>query len=55
MEDENNIQHKGHHHHKTIKHFKRVLEELKAVGKQLPSQLHHEEGKNSQAQVVKHL
>lgn len=55
MEDEDNVQDERHYHHKTIKHLKFVQEEFQAVCKHLPSQLQHEEGENSQAQVVKNL
>lgn len=55
MEDEYDVQHEGQHHNHTIKHFELVLEELQAIRKQLPSQLHHEECEKGQAQVVKHL
>lgn len=55
MEDEDDVQHKGNDHHKTIKDLKLVLKELHAVGIQLSSQLYHEEGEESQAQVVKNL
>lgn len=55
MEDEDNVQDEGHHHHQTIKYLKLVVEKLQAVSKELPSQLHHEECEKSQAQVMKHL
>lgn len=55
VENEDNVQHEGHHHHQTIKHFKHVMEELQAVSKQLPCQLHHEEREKRQAEVMKHL
>lgn len=42
--DVHNVQDEGNHHHNPIKHFKLVLEEVQAVGKDLPCQLHHEEG-----------
>lgn len=55
MEDEDDVQHKGNHHDKTIKHLKFVIEELPAIGEEFPHQLHHEEGQKSQAEVVKNL
>lgn len=55
MEDEDNVQDERHYHHKTIKHLKFVQEEFQLVCKHLPSQFQHEEGENSQAQVVKNL
>lgn len=54
-EDEDDVQHKGQHHHYAVKHLKPVLEELQAVRKQLTDQLHHEERQKCQAQVVEHL
>lgn len=55
VEDEDNVQHKGNHHDKTVKHLKFVIEELPAIGVELPHELHHEKGKKSQAQVVENL
>lgn len=55
MEEEGNIQHKGHNHHQTVKHLKLVIKKLQAISKKLPSQLHHEERHQSQAQVMKDL
>lgn len=50
-----NIQDEGHNHYQPVKHLKLVMEELQLVSKELPSQLHHEEGEKSQTQVVEHL
>lgn len=55
VEDEDDVQHEGNHHHQTVKHLKLVLKEFQAEGVQLTSQFHYEECENSQAQVVKHL
>lgn len=55
VKDEDNVQQKGNHHDKTVKHLKLVIEELKAVGVQLPHELHHEKGEKSQAEVVENL
>lgn len=54
-EDDDDVQDKGHQHHQSVKHLKLVLEELQAKREQLRNQLHHEEGEQGQAQVVKHL
>lgn len=53
--DIHNVQDEGHNHHQPVKHLKLVMEELQLVSKELPSQLHHEEGEKSQTQVVEHL
>lgn len=49
------IQHERHDDHHPVKHLKLVVEELASVGVDLSCQLHHEEGEQSQAQVMEHL
>lgn len=53
--DVHNIQDEGHNHDDCIKHLKLVVEKLEPIRVQLKAQLHHEEGKQRQAEVMKHL
>lgn len=53
--DVHDIQDERHDHNNPIKHLELVVEKLQLKSVQLKAQLHHEEGEQRQAEVVKHL
>lgn len=53
--DVHDIQDEGHDYNDPIEHLKLVVEKLEPKRVQLKTQLHHEEGEQRQAEVVKHL
>lgn len=55
VKDEDDVHDEGHHHHQAVKHLKLVMQKLQAVREDLPSQLHHEEREQREAEVMKHL
>lgn len=55
MEQKDDVQNEGDHHHDGVQDFKLVVEELQTEDIQFKENLHHKEGQDGNAHAVEHL